>query len=161
MTIKVWITAFKDSTSGFCSVSTKMVKWKEQLTPDCPHCGQIENAQHVWLCPEPAVYFVWALFMSSFSDWILTSLRTATEITYWIIKCLTEWQSQEPFSMAHTDLRAYYRQYRLKITWAGWLSSKDTQQKNGPEFNMRISCGSDIGIPASDGQHHWWLSSGR
>jgi hypothetical protein len=42
-----------------------------------PHCGQIENARHVWLCPEPAVFFVWALLMSSFSDW-LTSLHTAT-----------------------------------------------------------------------------------
>jgi hypothetical protein len=54
-----------------------MVKWKEQPMPDCPRFGQIENTQRVWLRPEPAVYFVWALLMSSFSDW-LTSLHTAT-----------------------------------------------------------------------------------
>jgi hypothetical protein len=41
--------------------------------------------------------------MSSFSDW-LTSLHTATEITFWIIKHLTEWGSQEPYSTAKTDL---------------------------------------------------------
>jgi hypothetical protein len=35
-------------TSGFCSVGTKMVKWKEQPTPDCPRCGQIENTRHVY-----------------------------------------------------------------------------------------------------------------
>jgi hypothetical protein len=28
----------------------------------------------------------------------------ATEVTYWIIQCLTKWQSQEPFSTANTDL---------------------------------------------------------
>jgi hypothetical protein len=68
-----WVTKH---TSGFCSVGTKMVKWKEQPMPDCPCCGQIENTRHVWLCPEPAVFFVWYLLMSSFSDW-LTSLHTA------------------------------------------------------------------------------------
>jgi hypothetical protein len=30
-------------TSGFCSVGTKMVKWKEQLTPACPRCGLEEK----------------------------------------------------------------------------------------------------------------------
>jgi hypothetical protein len=90
-------------TPGFCSVGTKRVKWQEQPTADCPCCGQSENARHVWLCPDPAVYFVWALIMSSFSNW-LTSIHTATEITYWIIQSLTEWRSQDPFSIADTEL---------------------------------------------------------
>jgi hypothetical protein len=53
--------------SGFCSVGTKMLKWGEQPRSDYPRCGLPENARHVWLCQEPAVYFVWALLMSSFS----------------------------------------------------------------------------------------------
>jgi hypothetical protein len=80
-----------------------MVQWKEQTTPACPRCGADENAHHVWLCPEPAVFIVCALLMSSFSVW-LESVHTATEITYWITQCLTEWQSLLPLSLVITDL---------------------------------------------------------
>jgi hypothetical protein len=94
-------------TSGFCGVGTKMVYWKQQPTPACPRCGDSENTRHIWLCiwlcQEPAVYFVWALLMASFSAW-LESVNTANDITYWIIQHLTEWRSNEPFSLAHTDM---------------------------------------------------------
>jgi hypothetical protein len=72
-------------------------------TPACPRCGADENAQYMWLCPDPAVFFVWALLMSSFSWW-LESVHTATDITYWIIQCLTEWRSLLPLSLVITDL---------------------------------------------------------
>jgi hypothetical protein len=136
-------------TSGFCSVGTKMVKWKEQPTADCPRCGQSENARHVWLCPDPDVYFVWALLMSSSIDW-LTSIHTATEITYWIIQRLTEWRSQDPFSIANTELpgllQAIDAQDRMgwlaffegciAVEWAGvqqahflWLGRRNTGKR--------------------------------
>jgi hypothetical protein len=90
-------------TSGFCGVGTKMLKWREQPTAACPRCGETENARHVWLCQEPAVYFVWALLMSSFSAWLET-VHTANDVTYWIIQRLTEWRSSEPLSVAYTDM---------------------------------------------------------
>jgi hypothetical protein len=55
-------------TSLFCGVGTKMVQWKEQLTPACPRCGDSEHVRHVWLCQDPAVFCLWALLMSSFSE---------------------------------------------------------------------------------------------
>jgi hypothetical protein len=44
--------------SGFCSVGTTIVKWKEAPNHDCPRCGLRENARHDWFCQEPAVFFV-------------------------------------------------------------------------------------------------------
>jgi hypothetical protein len=56
-----------------------------------------------WLCQEPDVYFVWALLMYSLRDW-LESVHTANNISFWIIKRLTEWFSNEPFLLAYTDM---------------------------------------------------------
>jgi hypothetical protein len=98
-----------------------MVKWNEQLTPACPHSGQTENARHhVWLCPDPAVFFIWALLMSSCSAW-LESVQMAKEITYWIIQCLTEWCSTEPFSSAQTDLPGVLQAIEAQ-DHMGWLA---------------------------------------
>jgi hypothetical protein len=71
-----WVTKH---TSDFCSVGSKMMKWKEQATSKCPRCGEHENARHVWLCQDPAVYFVWYLLMASFSAY-LESLHTKNDI---------------------------------------------------------------------------------
>jgi hypothetical protein len=90
-------------TSGFCGVGTKMVQWREQPSPACTQCDLTEDACHVWLCQEPAVFFVWALLMSSFSDW-LVSVHTNTAIIYWIVRRLTEWRSSDPFSLIYADL---------------------------------------------------------
>jgi hypothetical protein len=136
-------------TSGFCSVGTKMVKWKEQPTSDCPRCGFVENARHVWLCQEPAVFFVWALLMSSFSLW-MESVHTANDIAYWIIQRLTEWRSPLPFSPIHTDLPGLSQAIEaqdqigwlpffegcITIEWAGvqeahylWLGRRNTGKR--------------------------------
>jgi hypothetical protein len=80
-----------------------MVKWKEQPTATCPRCGEDENARHVWLCQEPAVFFVWPLLMYSLSVY-LELVHTATEIIFWTTQRLTEWRSQEPLSSIRTDL---------------------------------------------------------
>jgi hypothetical protein len=98
-----------------------MVYWKQQPTPECHRCGEPENVRHVWLCQEPAIYFVWALLMYSFRDWLLESVHTANNISFWIIKHLTEWRSNEPFSLVYTDtpglLLAIATQDRI-----GWLA---------------------------------------
>jgi hypothetical protein len=101
-------------------VRKKLVQWREQPTPACPRCGLIEDARHVWLCQEPAVYFVWALLVSSLSDWMV-SVNTANYVVFWIIRRLTEWRSAEPHSPIHTDLpglqQAIEAQYHI-----GWLA---------------------------------------
>jgi hypothetical protein len=133
-------------TSSFCSVGSKLVKWKEQLTADWPCCTLHENVRHVWLCQEPAVFFVWALLMSLLSKW-LVSVHTAKDITCWIIQRLTEWRSSEPLSPAQSDmpglLQAIAAQDRIgwlaffkgciAVEWAGvreahfiWLGQRNT-----------------------------------
>jgi hypothetical protein len=107
--------------SGFCSIGTKMVKWKEQLTPACTACcGLAENARHVWLCQDPVVFFVWALLMSALSDWMV-SVNTATEMTFWIILHITEWRSSEPLSQVHTGLPGLFQAMAAQ-DHIGWLA---------------------------------------
>jgi hypothetical protein len=128
-------------TSGFCGVGTKMVKWKEQPAVACPRCGKDENARHVWLCQEPAVFFVWALLMSSLSAWLLESVHTAMATIFWIIRHL------ESFSSVCTDLPGLSQVIKaqdsigwqaffegcIAIKWAGvqdthflWLGRRNT-----------------------------------
>jgi hypothetical protein len=136
-------------TSGFCAVGTMLVHWKEQPTPDCPRCSLPETSRHVWQCQEPAVFFVWALLMSSFSKW-MQKVHTANDIVYWIIQRLTEWRTSEPFSPAQSDmpglLQAISAQDRIgwlaffegciAIEWAGvqeahflWLGRRNTGKR--------------------------------
>jgi hypothetical protein len=80
------------------------MKWKEQPTTSaCPGCGKVENARHLWLCQEPAVFFVWVLLMFSFSAW-LEAIHTANDVTFWVIQLYTERQSPLPLSRAYTDM---------------------------------------------------------
>jgi hypothetical protein len=97
-----------------------MVKWKEQLSPACPRCSLEENARHVWLCQDPAVFFVWALLISALSDWMV-SVNTATEIYFWIIRRLTEWRSSEPLSQVHTNLPGLFQAIAVQDQ-IGWLA---------------------------------------
>ena len=91
-------------TSGVCAVGSQLVRcWGEEPTSDFPRCGEHENARYVWTCQEPAVSFVWALLMSTFSKW-LQSVHTAKDFTYWIIQRLTKWGSSEPFSNAQSNM---------------------------------------------------------
>jgi hypothetical protein len=91
-------------TSGFCGVGTKLVQWREQqASPACPRCDLTEDTRHVWLCREPAVFFIWALLKSFFSNWLVL-VHTDTAIIYWIIRHLTKWRSSDPFSPIYTDL---------------------------------------------------------
>jgi hypothetical protein len=135
--------------SGFCSVGTMLVRWQEQPTSACPRCDEPENARHVWKCQESAVFFVWALLMSSLSKW-LEKLHTANDIIHWIIQRLAEWRSSEPFSAAQSDmpglLQAIAAQDRIgwlaffegcvAIEWAGvqeahfvWLGRRNTGKR--------------------------------
>jgi hypothetical protein len=107
--------------SGPCAVGTMMVHRKEQPTPDCPRCGDSKNARHVWLCQEPAVFFVWDLLMSSFSSW-LESVCTAPEIIFWIIHRLTEWRSSEPHYTARSDLPGLLEAIHAAQDRLGWLA---------------------------------------
>jgi hypothetical protein len=92
------------------------------------HCGMPPNAHHVWLCCESAVFFIWALTMSSFSTWLEAVHSTATDIIYWIIQCLTKWRSSEPFSPANTDLPDLLHtievQFRMDwlVFFKGWIA---------------------------------------
>jgi hypothetical protein len=97
-----------------------MLKWGEQPRADCPRCGLPENARHVWLCQEPAVYFVWDLLMYSFSNW-LTSIHTAIEVNFWIIRRLTKWRSLIPFSVVHMIRPGLLQAIKAQDSF-GWLA---------------------------------------
>ena len=38
--------------AGMCGVGKFMKLWGERETDTCPRCGAMENASHVWICPQ-------------------------------------------------------------------------------------------------------------
>ena len=39
-------------TTGMCGVGKFLKLWKQQSHDKCPRCGQVEDAKHVWTCPD-------------------------------------------------------------------------------------------------------------
>jgi hypothetical protein len=42
--------------------------WNTRATEACPHCGEKEDALHVWLCKDPSVKTVWENSLKNLTD---------------------------------------------------------------------------------------------
>ncbi len=47
-------------TTGMTGVGKFMKRWKQRASADCPRCGMLEEAAHVWICQGPGVKEVWS-----------------------------------------------------------------------------------------------------
>ncbi len=76
--------------SGMCRVEKFTVIWKETETADCPRCGQLEDAKHVWHCQAIPVQHIWDSQLNKLHKWLVT-LYTDSEIIAAIVSELNQW----------------------------------------------------------------------
>ena len=81
--------------AGMCGVGKMMAIWKEWPTPDCPRCGEFEDALHVWQCQEHSVQGVWEQAIARLRTW-LDWQKTQPGIHDAICNFLTAWHSNQP-----------------------------------------------------------------
>jgi hypothetical protein len=78
--------------AGMCGVGKFMHRWKERDNPNCPRCGQFEDAPHVWLCKGCDTNSVWTSSLDKPQDW-MTSVQTDPDIQDAIINYLDSWRN--------------------------------------------------------------------
>jgi hypothetical protein len=85
---KHWISK---TVSGFCSTGKMMLRRKERVTDACPRCGEPEDVEHVWRCPQDTD-LLWDKALSDLRSW-LDSNEAHPEITNLIISKLSGWRA--------------------------------------------------------------------
>lgn len=80
--------------SGICGVNYIKQIWKERDNPDCPRCGEVERAKHVWSCRHAETQEIWNAAIQDLRS-TLTSQKTDPSITYQLCSGLMRWYSGE------------------------------------------------------------------
>jgi hypothetical protein len=84
-----------------------MLKWKDCDNPNCPRCGQFEDAPHVWICTGCDTNSVWKESLDKLSEW-LSSVQTDPDIQDIIIAylngCRNDPVPQQSLSLDINDL---------------------------------------------------------
>jgi hypothetical protein len=57
-------------TLGMCRVGKFMHRWKEWESPNCPRCGQFEDASHVWTCSGCDSFEIWDRSLKDLEAWM-------------------------------------------------------------------------------------------
>jgi hypothetical protein len=84
-------------TSGMCGVGKFQKIWKLRETDACPHCGEPEDALHVWQCRSSAVSNLWEHSLEKLRNHLLR-LDTDPKIITGIIYYLTSWRTDRCLS---------------------------------------------------------------
>ena len=66
-------------TVGMCGVGKFMQRWKEWESPNCPRCGQFEDAAHVWVCSGSNAGDIWEKSLRDLNEW-MSSVNTDPDI---------------------------------------------------------------------------------
>jgi hypothetical protein len=74
--------------------------WKLQETDACPHCGQLEDALHVWTCQAPAISTLWEQSLQQLQSHLL-QLDTDPKIITGVIYYLKSWTSDHLLQPIH------------------------------------------------------------
>jgi hypothetical protein len=77
-------------TTGMCGVGKFMLRWKERDTNSCPHCGEREDAKHVWHCPSRSNLQIWSKELENLQEWLQEKLTNPSIISA-IILGLSNW----------------------------------------------------------------------
>jgi hypothetical protein len=79
-------------TVGMCGVGKFMVRWKERESPNCPRCGQLEDASHVWICSGCNSAEIWEKSLEDLEQW-MSSVSTDPDIQDAILQHLKSWRA--------------------------------------------------------------------
>jgi hypothetical protein len=113
-------------TVGMCGVGKFMHRWKQRDSPNCPRCGQFEDASHVWLCSGSNSSEIWEKSLEDLEAW-MSSVSTDPDIQDAILHHLKDWRNGnvEFREYAH-DLRDLIQE-QSNIGWQnffeGWIPS--------------------------------------
>jgi len=83
-------------TVGMCGVGKWMLRWKEWTSAQCPRCGMLEDASHVWKCQGKDANIVWEQALGSLQEW-LASVQTDPDITSALCNGLKTWRLGQEF----------------------------------------------------------------
>jgi len=82
-----------------------MLRWKEWTSAQCPRCGLLEDAAHVWICKGRGANVVWDKAILRLKEWLI-SVRTDPAITNAITLGLQTWRQQGRYEN-HFDGKVY------------------------------------------------------
>jgi hypothetical protein len=120
-------------TAGMCGVGKFMLKWKQRDNPNCPRCGQFEDAPHVWTCQGCEANDVWKESLDKLNEW-MSSIQTDPDIQDGIIAYLNGWRydsMSEPLLPSDIyDLILYQSTQGWRTFFEGWIpiAWEETQQ---------------------------------
>jgi Reverse transcriptase (RNA-dependent DNA polymerase) len=112
-------------TVGMCGVGKFMHRWKQRHSPNCPRCGEFEDAPHVWLCRGSDSDAIWQKSMVSLAEW-MESVQTDPDVQEAILSKLSKWRTgSDDDGMVPFQLQPAIEQQN-DIGWSnfieGWVS---------------------------------------
>jgi hypothetical protein len=111
-------------TVGMCGVGKFMVRWKERVSPNCPRCGQLEDASHVWICSGCNSAEIWEKSLEDLEQW-MSSVSTDPDIQDAILQHLKSWRAGNTthINTAHDlqDLIQMQEQMGWQSFFEGWI----------------------------------------
>jgi hypothetical protein len=118
LTTRHWIVKH---TSGMCGTGKMMKLWKQRSSSKCPRCeAPVEDAAHVWRCPQPEAKAVWEQSIDGLREW-MTKQKTHPAIKRIICERLLAWHSGIP-SQAQPDGIPFLRSAVNAQDALGWQS---------------------------------------
>ncbi len=109
-------------TAGMCGVGKFMLK--ERDNPNCPRCGQFEDAPHVWICKGCDANSVWNDSLAKLNVW-LSFVQTDPDVQDVIIAYLNGWRNDsDPEHLLPFDIRnlvQYQSTQGWRIFFGGWI----------------------------------------
>jgi hypothetical protein len=114
-------------TTGMCGVGKYQKIWKLRKTNSCPHCGQFEDALHVWKRQEPHVKEVWENSLITLKN-SLRRLDTDPDLLTIIIDYLNAWCDDEHLQAldeeTYRSLLEGQNDIGARQFFEGWLHSE-------------------------------------
>ncbi len=82
--------------AGMCGVGKFMARWKQRESPDCPRCGDFEDASHVRRCHGSGADQIWLQSLEGFKVW-MDKQDTDPDLSTLLIDMLQAWRTESAF----------------------------------------------------------------
>jgi hypothetical protein len=131
-------------TVGMCGIGKFQKLWKARETDECPHCGLVEDALHVWTCKSQQVSDVWSTSLCQLKT-SLDKLETDPALTKLIIEYLNAWRNDHNLCSTSphefTELLHLQDNIGARQFFEGWIHKEweATQERYYREKNFRRS----------------------
>jgi hypothetical protein len=108
-------------TVGMCGAGKFMQRWKEWESPNCPRCGQFEDAAHVWVCSGSNAGDIWEKSLRDLDEW-MSSVNTDPDIQSAILHFLQSWRSDTtPTISLDSDIAQQQNTLGWQQFFEGWI----------------------------------------